>query len=140
MDSHFSPNVPHTSEMVGALHITQGLVDIGDVGWGGGPKPEKAMAEFSQALRLAPNSLLANYFYRYGWHYLPLKSPIEITKAQKATAALRKAAATGEENVKRKPNIRCGASREEEDIRPIPALLALIMQDGKSSQEMREEA
>ncbi len=94
-NSYFSPDIPQPKELAIMLHIEQGLTDIGGASWGSGPQPEKAMTEFAQALRLAPDSALANYYYGFGWQHLDRKSPTREAYAQKAKAALQKAAAIG---------------------------------------------
>lgn len=100
-NSHFSAGVPQPKGLAVALHIAQGLTYIGDAGWGSHSRHEEAMAEFDQALRLAPDSPLANYYYGYGWQHLDLKSRMRAANAQQAKAAFQKAAALGGEDVKK---------------------------------------
>ncbi len=100
-NSHFSPGVPQPKELAVALHIAQGLTYIGDAGWGSHSRHEEAMGEFGQALRLAPDSPLANYYYGYGWQHLDLKSPTRAANAQQAKAAFQKAAALGGADVQK---------------------------------------
>ena len=100
-NSHFSPNVPQPQELVVALHIAQGLTYIGDAGWGSRSRHKEAIGEFDQALRLAPASPLANYYYGYGWKHLDLKSRARAANAQRAKAAFQKAAALGDADVKK---------------------------------------
>lgn len=100
--SHFSPEVPQLRELAVALHVAQGLTDIGDPGWGTRSKREDAMKEFAQAVRLAPNSPLTNYYYGFGWQQLGPKSPMKAAYASQAKEALQKAAALGSGDVKKK--------------------------------------
>ena len=100
-NSHFSSDVPQPRELAVALHIAQGLTYIGDAGWGSHSRHEEAMREFDQALRLAPDSPLANYYYGYGWQHLDLKSRTRTANAQRAKAAFQKAAALGGTDVKK---------------------------------------
>ncbi len=100
-NSHFSPDVPQPRELAVALHIAQGLTYIGDAGWGSHSRHEEAMGEFDQALRLAPDSALANYYYGFGWQHLDLKSPTRVANAQRAKTAFQKAAALGGADVKK---------------------------------------
>lgn len=100
-NSHFSPNMPQPQELAVALHIAQGLTDIGDAGWGSHSRHEEAIGEFNQALRLAPNSALANYYYGFGWQHLDLKSPTRVANVQRAKAAFQKAATLGGADVKK---------------------------------------
>lgn len=99
-NSHFSPGVPQPKELAVALHIAQGLT-YGVATWGGHMRQEEAMGEFDQALQLAPNSPLANYYYGYGWQHLDLKSRMRVANAQRAKAAFQKAAALGGGDVKK---------------------------------------
>ena len=100
-NSHFSPKVPQPKELAVALHIAQGLTYIGDAGWGSRSRHGEAMDEFEQALQLAPDLPLANYYYGYGWQHLDLKSPTRAANAQRAKAAFQKAAALGGGDVKK---------------------------------------
>jgi len=100
-NSHFSPDVPQPRELAVALHVAQGLTYIGDAGWGSHSRHEEAMGEFDQALRLAPDSALANYYYGFGWQHLDLKSHTRAANAQQAKAAFQKAAALGGADVKK---------------------------------------
>ena len=98
--SHFSPDVPQPRELVVALHVAQGLI-CGVATWDGHSRHEEAMNEFAQALRLAPDSPLANYYYGYGWQHLDLNSRTRTANAQRAKAAFQKAAMLGDADVKR---------------------------------------
>ncbi len=99
-NSYFSPDVPQPKELTVALHIAQGLT-YGEGTWGGHVRNEEAMQEFDQALRLAPDSPLANYYYGFGWQNLDLKSPTRAANAQQARAAFQKAAEIGGPDVKK---------------------------------------
>jgi len=61
----------------------------------------QAMSEFDKALRLRPDSPLANYYYGYGWQHLALKGQARATLAPQAKAAFQKAASLGEGDVKK---------------------------------------
>ncbi len=103
--SHFSPNVPQPKELAVALHILQGMNYTGDPGDGGSPyhSPyETAMHQFAQAVRLAPNSPLTNYYYGFGWQQLGPKSPMKAAYASQAKEAFLKAATLGSGDVKKK--------------------------------------
>ncbi len=97
----FSPDVPQPKELAVALHVAQGLTYDGDPGWGSHPRSEEAMREFDQALRLAPNSPLTNYYYGFGWQSLPLNSPTRIASTGRAKSAFQKAASLGNGEVKK---------------------------------------
>lgn len=101
-NSHFSPDVPQPKELAVALHVAQGLTDIGDAGWGTRSKNEEGMREFAQALKLQPNSALTNYYYGFGWQQLDLRSRARAVYAPQAKAALQKAATLGSGDVKKK--------------------------------------
>ena len=100
--SRFSPDVPQPKQLAVALHVAQGLTDIGDAGWGTRSKNEEGMREFAQALKLQPNSALTNYYYGFGWQQLDLKSRARAVYAPQAKAALQKAATLGSGDVKKK--------------------------------------
>jgi len=100
-NSHFSSDVPQPRELAVALHIAQGLTYIGDAGWGSHSRHEEAMREFDQALRLAPDAPLTNYYFGYGWQHLDLKSPARAVHAQQAKTAFQKAAVLGGTDVKK---------------------------------------
>ena len=100
-NSHFSPNMPQPRELAVALHVAQGLTYIGDAGWGSHSRHEEAMTEFAQALQLAPDAPLTNYYYGYGWQQLDLKSRTRIINTQRAKAAFQKAARLGGADVKK---------------------------------------
>lgn len=110
-NSHFSANLPQPQELAVAIHIAQGLTYIGDAGWGSRSRHEEAMGEFDQALRLAPDSPLTNYYYGYGWQHLDLKSRMRAANAPKAKVAFQKAAALGGADVKK------AAGEELKDIK-----------------------
>ena len=84
-----------------ALHIAQGIVYKGDPGEDSSSPYVTAMRQYAKALQLAPNSALANYYYGYGWPHLPLRSPMKAATAQRAKAALRRAAALDRSGVKK---------------------------------------
>lgn len=79
-----------------AIHVALGLL-VNDAG----NDREQAMSEFDQALRLAPDAAVTNCYYGYGWQRLDLKSPIKAANALQAKAALTKAAASEDDNVKK---------------------------------------
>ena len=94
--------LPKEKEMELALHIAQGLIHIGDPGWGGSlpNKNEGAMNEFSKALNVAPYHPLSNYYYGYGWQHLSITERAKYGDAQQAKAALEKAVKLGKPDVK----------------------------------------
>lgn len=64
--SHFSASVPRPMALATAIHIALGLTDGSGTDWAGHTQRDKALAEYTEALRLAPNSDLANFYYGYG--------------------------------------------------------------------------
>lgn len=100
-NSHFSPEVEQPTELVIALHIAQGLTYWGDPGWGTHARYEEAMREFSQALQLAPNAPVTNYYYGFGWQHLDLKSPTRAADALQAKAALQKASLSKDDSIRK---------------------------------------
>ncbi len=99
--SHFSPDVPQPKELAVALHVAQGLTYEGEPGWGSHPRHEEAMRELDQALRLAPNSAVTNYYYGFCWQYLPLNGTTRAATAKRAKAALQKAASLDQGEIKK---------------------------------------
>jgi tetratricopeptide (TPR) repeat protein len=86
---------PTPTELQAAAHIALGLL-VNDTSC----DPEQAMSEFAQARALAPDAAAANYYYGYGWQRLDRSSPTRAANALQAKAALSKAAASEDENVK----------------------------------------
>jgi tetratricopeptide (TPR) repeat protein len=90
----FSADVPQPEELSVVIHIGLGVTQVGVSSWGGRLQNDKAMANFQQALTLAPNSSIANYYYGYGlWR---------VGRKIEAQAAFKKAAMLdgGDGNVK----------------------------------------
>ena len=84
-----------TAGFQSAVHLALGL--LGSERDGG----EQNMAEFSQALKLAPDSAAANYYYGYGWKRLDPQSKTRLADAPQAKAALQKAALADDPNIKK---------------------------------------
>ena len=59
------------------------------------------MSEFEQALKLAPDAAVTNFYYGYGWKRLDPQSKTRRTDAPQAKVALQKAALADDENVKK---------------------------------------
>lgn len=98
--SRFSPDVPQPRELATAIHIALGLTQICHSGWGGRVRNKEAMIEFAEALHLSPDSDLANYYYGYGWRRLSLTERKTLADPALAKAALKKAAASEDGDVK----------------------------------------
>ncbi len=99
-NSHFAPDTPEPVALAVALHIAQGVMyDAGD-DWAGEGQYKEMMAEFSKALRLAPDADLANYYYGFGWEKLNPKERLEFGSGQQAKASLKKAILMGRADVK----------------------------------------
>ena len=64
--SHFSASVRRPTALATAIHIALGLTDGSGTDWAGHTQRDKALAEYTEALQLAPNSDLANFYYGYG--------------------------------------------------------------------------
>lgn len=91
------PDAPPTPvELQTAVHVALGLL-VNDTG----NDREQAMSEFDQALRLAPDAAVPNYYYGYGWQRLDPKSSVKAATALQAKAALARAAASEDDNVKK---------------------------------------
>jgi len=100
-NSHFSPGKANRTQLASAIHVAQGLTYASSDSWGGSSQVEKAMDEFDQALRLQPDSALANYYYGYGWQKLPTTEKLKAQTAAKAKASLMIAAASGSDDIKK---------------------------------------
>ncbi len=75
--TRFSPDVPEPTALAVALHIELGRLYSTDSGWLTQPHEIAVMSEFAQALQLAPDNTVTNYYYGYGWQKL---SPAERAK------------------------------------------------------------
>ncbi len=84
-----------TARFQSAVHLALGV--MGSERDGG----EQNMTEFEQALKLAPDSAAANYYYGYGWKRLDLQSKTRLADAPVAKAALQKAAQADDAAVKK---------------------------------------
>jgi tetratricopeptide (TPR) repeat protein len=84
------------AEFQAAVHVALGLL-VSDTG----NDHEQAMMEFDQALRLAPNTAVTNYYYAYGWRWLDRNSPTRTANVRQAKAALAKAAASEDDTIKK---------------------------------------
>ena len=89
-------DAPSPSAFQAAVHVALGLLD-----GSGLSSHEQAMSEFEEALRLAPDAAVTNYYYGYGWQRLDLNSPARAANALQAKAALAKAAASDDANIKK---------------------------------------
>lgn len=100
-NSHFSPDVPEPTALATAIHIARGLVYNASSDWTHEPQNTEALAEYAKALRLAPTSPLANYYYGTGWQELSPAERAKVGSVQQAKAALQKAILPGKGDVKK---------------------------------------
>ncbi len=100
-NSHFSPDTPEPTALATAIHIARGLVYNASPDWAGESQNKEAMAEYGEALKLAPNSPLTNYYYGTGWQQLSPAERAKFGSVQQAKAALQKAVLLGKGDVKR---------------------------------------
>lgn len=99
-NSHFSADVPEPAVLATALHIARGMVYSTSTSWSGDAQNKEAMEEYRNALQLAPDNALTNYFYGVGWQKLTLVERAKFGTVQQAKAHLRKAEKVGSANVK----------------------------------------
>ena len=90
-NSHFSPDVPEPGRLALMIHLARGVKFNGEEDWAHEPQNTEAFAEYGKALRFAPNSALANYFYGVGWNKLSPAEQQQFGSIQQARAALTKA-------------------------------------------------
>ena len=86
-----STGSPSPTAFQAAVHIALGLLT----------DYEPAMSEFAQARALAPDAAVTNYYYGYGWQRLELSSPTRAADALQTKTALTKAAALGDDTIKK---------------------------------------
>lgn len=94
LDAHFDPQTPMPLELQALSHIAVGME------YGGHADNKKSFAEFTQALQLAPDMGLTNYYYGVGWQKLSPTERVKFGTAQQAKAALQKAVKIGNAEVK----------------------------------------
>ena len=99
-NSAFSPTVPQPTELATAVHIALGLTHDGGE-YTGNHEDEKALSEYEAALALAPDSVLANYYYGYGWQKLDPNSQLRKANAVSAKEAVQKAATSSDPDMKK---------------------------------------
>lgn len=73
-NSHFSSDVLEPAALGTAIHIALGLTYNWSDSWGRHQQNDKALSEYTKALKLAPNSDLANFYYGYGLQRLGRKA------------------------------------------------------------------
>lgn len=113
--SHFSPNAPEPAALATAIHIARGLTYNGECDFDHGPQNTEALAEYNEALRLAPDSALANYYYGRGWQKLSPAERSKIGGVQQARLSLQKAILLGKGDLKR------AAQKALKDLnKPVP--------------------
>lgn len=95
LDVHFDPQVPMPNQLQAMAHVAVGMEYMGHNG------NKEAFTEFDQALQLQPEVALTNYYYGFGWRRLERTSPMKAANAQRAKAALQKAAALDQGEVKK---------------------------------------
>ena len=100
-NSHFTPDIPEPAALAVAIHIARGVTYNAGDDWAGEGQHKEMMAEFSKALKLAPDSDLANYYYGFGWRNLEPKERAQMGSMQQAKAALQKAILLGKGDVKK---------------------------------------
>ena len=59
----FSPDDPQPTQLAAAIHAALGLTYDWECDWAGNPQTDKALAEYQQALQIAPGWDMANYYY-----------------------------------------------------------------------------
>ena len=99
--SHFSPNAPEPAALATAIHIARGLTYNGECDFDHGPQNTEALVEYDAALRLAPDSALANYYYGRGRQKLSPAERSKIGSAQQARMSLQKAILLGKGDLKK---------------------------------------
>ena len=100
VETHFSPDVPEPTALALALHIELGRLYNAGTSWGGETQNTEAMAEYTKALQLAPDSALTNYYYGVGWQRLTPAERAKFGTVQQAKAHLRKAEKVGNANIR----------------------------------------
>ena len=90
-NSRFSPDVPEPDRLALMIHLARGVVFNATEDWAREPQNTEAFAEYGKALRLAPNSALANFYYGIGWQKLSPAEQEQFGSIQQAKAALTKA-------------------------------------------------
>ena len=92
----FGKDAPTPEIFQAAAHVALGLCATFS-----GSNYEEAMSHFDLAQHLRPDAPLTNYYYGYGWHNLNPQSRAKVANALRAKAALQKAAASGQGEVKK---------------------------------------
>lgn len=103
ISARFDPDVPQPVALAAAAHIGLGLIAnfMCEEMDGDERSQEKAFQEYSQALQLAPNWDMANYYYGFGWRQLYPVSRVKFGNIQQAKASLKKAILVGRADVKK---------------------------------------
>lgn len=89
---HFTAANPEPTTLGAAIHVGLGLTYLSSADWAGNSRRDRGMEHLQEALRLVPNSALANYYYGYGLQ--------KIGRRAEAQAAFKKTAALDDGNIK----------------------------------------